>query len=155
MGLVSRLRAIVYGAETALLVALLGGMIVIAAYQVIARNLFDTGLLWGDSLVRIMVLWIAVVGALVASRTDDHIRMDVITRFLKPVQIRWLRRFTCLFTSVILGVFAWYSYQFVLFEYQDQAIVFGSVPAWIGEAILPVGMGMMSLRYLLHTFDPP
>jgi TRAP-type C4-dicarboxylate transport system permease small subunit len=155
MGLIKRIQSVIHGAETALLVSLLACMVLIAAYQVLARNLFDTGLLWGDTLVRILVLWIAVVGALVASRTDQHIRIDILTRFLKPEQTRWIKRFACLFTAVVLAVFAWHSYQFVLFEYEDQAIVFGSVPAWIGEAVMPAGMGLMSLRYLLHTLDPP
>ena len=46
--------------EDTILVLLLVCLLGLAAYQVVARNLFDTGILWGDSLVRVLVLWLAV-----------------------------------------------------------------------------------------------
>ena len=49
--------------ENAILVSVLTSMVLVATYQVIARNFFDTGLLWGDALVRVLVLWVALVGA--------------------------------------------------------------------------------------------
>ena len=141
--------------ESALLVTVLAAMMLLAAWQVVARNFFDTGLLWGDALVRVLVLWGAMVGAMVASRKDEHIRIDIVSRFASESFKPWLQRFACAFTCVVLGVFAWFSFKFVRFEYQDGVIAFASVPAWVCEAILPVGAGVMSLRYLLHTVKPP
>ena len=141
--------------EDGVLALILAAMIALAAYQVIARNLFDTGLLWGDALVRVLVIWVALVGAMVASRNDDHIRIDVLTRFAPPHWQRPLKRFANAFTCMVLGVFAWHSYRFVRFEYEDGTLAFASVPAWACEAILPVGAAVISLRYLLHTLDPP
>ena len=59
-------------------------MVSVAAWQVLARNLFGGGILWGDSFVRALVLWVAFVGAMVASRSDNHINIDwyVITQRL-------------------------------------------------------------------------
>jgi len=141
--------------ESGILVAVLTSMILVAAYQVVARNFFDTGLLWGDGLVRVLVLWIALVGAMVASRDDGHIRMDILSRFVSARVNRHLKRFTCAFTCVVLFVFGWYSLQFVLIEFEDQMIAFASVPAWVCESIMPVGAFVMGFRYLLHVFSPP
>ena len=47
--------------EDALLVLLLLGMIGMAAGQVLLRNFFD-GVYWGDSAVRVMVLWVTMFG---------------------------------------------------------------------------------------------
>ena len=141
--------------ESALLVAVLAAMMLLAAWQVVARNFFDTGLLWGDALVRVLVLWGAMVGAMVASRKDEHIRIDILSRFAGDSFKPWLQRFSCAFTCVVLAVFAWFSFKFVRFEYQDGVIAFASVPAWACEAILPAGAGVMSLRYLLHVVEPP
>ncbi len=141
--------------EDGILALLLAAMIALVAYQVIARNLFDTGLLWGDALVRVLVIWVAMIGAMVASRNDDHIRIDLLARFVPP---RWqwlLKRFANAFTCAVMGVFAWHSTRFVHFEYEDGTLAFASVPAWACEAVLPVGAAVIGLRYLLHTFDPP
>lgn len=140
--------------EDALLVLILAAIIGVAAYQVAARNLFDTGLLWGDALVRVLVIWVAMVGAMVASRSDDHIRIDLAARFAPARWRPWLARFANGFTCAVLGVFAWFSLEFVRFEHEDGMIAFGAVPAWLCEAILPLGAAVMCLRYLLHALAP-
>ena len=75
--------------EDGILVLLLMTMIGVAASQVILRNFFDAGLYWGDSLVRVTVLWVALVGAMVASRDDSHIRVDLLSRMVKPEHEHW------------------------------------------------------------------
>ena len=80
--MIDRLSGALRFVENALLVALLSAMIALAAYQVVARNFFDTGILWGDALVRVLVLWVTFIGATIASRQDEHIRIDLLTRFI-------------------------------------------------------------------------
>ena len=142
-------------AENTLLVTALSLMIGLAAYQVLARNFFDTGILWGDALVRVLVLWVTFVGAMVASRNDEHIRMDLLSRFVNPDSQLLLQRFRSLFTALIAGVFTWYSLQFVLLDYEDGITAFAKVPAWICELIMPAGGAVITLRYLIHTVFPP
>ena len=146
-----RLLAGIRFIESGLLVLLLSSMILLAAYQVIARNFFDTGLLWGDALVRVLVLWVTFIGATIASRNDEHIRIDLLTRFTGERSSLWLDRFRSLFTAFIAGVFTWYSYQFVKLDYEDGIIAFAAVPAWVCELVMPVGAALICLRYLIRT----
>jgi TRAP-type C4-dicarboxylate transport system permease small subunit len=140
--------------ESGLLVGMLAAMIFLAAYQVIARNFFDSGIVWGDSLVRVLVLWITLLGAMVASRNDTHIRMDLVSQFIDAPRRILMRRFGSAFTCVICAAFAWYSFEFVRSEFEYEEVAFGQVPAWLCEAIMPVGAGVMCLRYFLHVFKP-
>lgn len=141
--------------ESGLLAVILFSLIFLAAWQVLARNFFDGGLLWGDGFVRVAVLWVTLIGAMVASRTDDHIRMDVVTRYLPDGIQNLSRRLTALFTAVVCGLFAWYSLSFVQEEMEYGTMAFGEVPAWVCATIMPVGFGIMALRYLLHVFVVP
>jgi len=143
------------GIETGLLVVLLAGLIALAAWQVLARLLFDSGLNWGDALVRVLVLWIAMLGAMIAARTDDHIRIDLIARFLSPGTQQLVRRLSALMTALVLALFTWASVGFVRTEFEDGAIAFASVPAWMCESIMPVAAAVMCLRYLLHVVKLP
>ena len=152
--LADKILAGVHFIESSLLALLLTSMIGVAALQVIMRNFFDAGLYWGDSAVRVMVLWVAMLGAMVASRKDDHIRIDLVNHFLPEHIKRHTRRVINLFTCVVLGIFAWYSAVFVGYEYEDQTIAFGEVPAWICEIIMPIGAGVMCLRYALQVIWP-
>jgi len=140
--------------EDAILVLLLVCLLGLAAYQVAARNLFDTGILWGDSLVRVLVLWLALFGAMIASRKNDHISINFLEHLIQESTKKHISRITGLFTAVICLVCAWYSYQFVLFEYEDQVTAFAKVPAWVCEAILPFAFSVIGLRYLIQVVKP-
>ncbi len=153
--MIERTLSVLKSLESGLLVAILSAMIALAGYQVIARNFFDTGLLWGDSLVRVLVLWLTFIGATIASRNDEHIRIDLLGRLFSDSWKRHSRRFASLFTSLITGVFAWYSLQFVMLDYADGIVAFAGVPAWLCESVMPLGAAVISLRYLLHVFLPP
>ena len=140
--------------EDGILVSLLILMIGMSAGQVVLRNFFDSGLYWSDSLVRVAVLWVALVGAMVASRDDSHIRIDLVSRLVSPAYKHWVERLTRLFTFIVLCLFTWGSGNFVYYEYVDEAIAFGDVPAWILEIIMPIGGGVMAVRYLLLAIKP-
>ena len=140
--------------EDALLALLLTSMIGVAVLQMILRNFFDSGLFWGNSAVQVMVLWVAMVGAMVASRNDEHIRIDLAGRYLVGPARLWVSRLVNAFVCMVLLIYAWYSLQFVRYEYEDQTIAFASVPAWWCESIMPAGAFIMAVRYALLTVRP-
>ncbi len=140
--------------ESALLVGLLGAMIGVAVYQVLARNLFDAGLIWGDPMVRVALLWVTLVGGMAAAANDQHIRIDLVTRFASPAASRHFGRLTSAFTAVVCFALAWFSVTLVLWDYRDGTTGFGVVPAWVCELIIPIGAGVMGLRYLVRALAP-
>ena len=62
----NRLERIGKALEDAIMVILLAGMILLAAGQIILRNVFDLGFIWTDELLRLLVLWLAVAGGVEA-----------------------------------------------------------------------------------------
>lgn len=140
--------------EGGLLLVLFSGMVLVAAYQIIARNWFGTGIPWGDGFVKFAVLWVALIGAMLASHGDNHIRIDALARLANPGARRIVRRITAAFTCFVTGLFAWVSAEFVVGEYQYPMVAFGTVPSWVCALILPVGFTLTSLRYLVHFLDP-
>lgn len=139
--------------EDTILVSLLLFMILMAVLQIVMRNLLDSGILWGDSLVKVLVLWIGLIGAMIASRSNNHISIDVISRYL-PLQIKKLADLlTAVFTALICGAMAYFSLGFVILEKKDGFTAFADVPAWICESIIPFAFAIISLRYILFSFN--
>ncbi|MCP4024257.1 MAG: TRAP transporter small permease [Desulfobacteraceae bacterium] len=139
--------------EDLLLISLLLFMIFIAVLQIFLRNFMGSGISWADPLVRVLVLWIGLIGAMVASRGNKHISIDIISRYL-PWRIRKeTQRITSLFTTIVCGIMAWVSIRFVLMEKADGLILFAGVPAWICEIIIPFAFAVISFRYLLFTLN--
>ncbi|MFK5949835.1 MAG: TRAP transporter small permease [Methylococcales bacterium] len=133
--------------ETSLLVGLLVMMVIIAVIQIVMRNFFGTGLIWAESLLRITVLWLALLGAMVASRKGEHIAIDVIVNKL-PGKVRYIvMRLSRVITAIICFVIAWYSLMFVIDEYQYGGIAFGIIPHWLCEAIIPFSLCIIAMRY--------
>ncbi|PLX99437.1 MAG: TRAP transporter small permease [Desulfuromonas sp.] len=137
--------------EDIFLALLLLVMIVLAVLLIVLRNVFDSGLVWGDELLRILVLWLCMVGSMAASRDDNHLTIDVVSRFLPPRFQLGVRVATHLFTALICGTIAWYSWTFVRIEAEFGSQVLGHWPSWIAQSILPLGFGLITLRYLAHT----
>lgn len=149
-----RLLGILHRIEDGIVALLLTIMIVLAATQILLRNLFDLGLAWADPLLRLLVLWVGLAGAMVATRSNKHIRIDALSRWLPP-GVRCLSdRLTQLFAALVCGMLAWHSARFVWHEAQDGLLLFDALPAWVAELILPLGFGVMTLRFLLQTLKP-
>ena len=130
---------------------LLSGLILLASMQILLRNVFSMGLAWGDGLVRLMVLWLALLGAIAASRENKQIKIDVLTRSLSGPLRRVAHFTTDVFTVIVTGLLAWHSWRFV----QDSRIYGDTLlddwPAWIFQLILPVGFLLICYRYFLRA----
>jgi TRAP-type C4-dicarboxylate transport system permease small subunit len=138
-------------AEDAVLVLILGSMILLATAQIVLRNFFEISFIWSDEALRLMVLWIAVAGAVAASRSDKHINIAVLDRFL-PGRLRTLKDVLIhAFTASVSGIVAWHSLLFVCTSHEFGDVLLGGVPAWLLQAVLPVGFGLICWRYVLFT----
>jgi len=146
-----RLEKVGRAVEDAVLVIILTGMILLAAGQIVARNFFDFGFIWSDELLRMLVLWIAVAGAVAASRTDKHINIAILDRFLPSRLNDGVKIIIDLFTAGVCAVVTWYAINFVRTSYEYGDVLLGDVPAWLLQLVLPVGFGLISWRYTLFS----
>lgn len=135
--------------EDALLVALFAGLTLLAVLQIVLRNLGSAGFLWGDGLVRVSVLWIALLGAVAASRDQKHIAIDLARRLLPARFWRLVSIVVDAFTATVCGFLAYYSWAFVRDSRAYGDTLLGDWPAWLFQLILPVGFALISYRYAL------
>ena len=125
--------------------------------QVIARE-FGTGFLLGeDDLVRMAVLWVTMVGAVVAIGDSKHIRIDLIDRLFSITarRVAWVisrHNNSCHLCSI------W----FLLFRYDrmgtyvdGHARGWSSALLWIFETVIPGSAFLMTLRFTLQAFTKP
>ncbi len=133
--------------EDALIVVVLLSMVVLAVTQILLRNLNGTSLMWVDPLLQNGVLWIGMLGAMIASRNDSHIRIDLASHYLSPAWQRGLSVLVDLFTSAVCAVVAWFSLATVREEATLGLKAFGSVPSWWLQGIIPLGFALIALRY--------
>ncbi len=143
--------------ETYLLALLVIVLVIVAGAQIILRDFFDTGISWGDPLMRSLVLWTGMLGALAAVRDDKHIALDVLQRYVSPTAQRIARVITLGATAILCATMAFYSYSLVEIDLTEsaQSGAVSAVPAWLPESILPIAFALMALRFALRAFAPP
>ena len=89
--------------EGALLVALLAVMVTLAFAQVILRH-FGLGLLWGETVLKHLVLWTGFLGAGLAAAAEKHFAWEA-AHVAAPERLKpWLRLTANLSGAVITGI---------------------------------------------------
>jgi len=146
----TRLLKNIHRIEDGILALLLFCMILLATSQIFLRNVFDSGIIWADPLLRIMVLWLGMLGALAATRENRHITIDVLTRFLSETARYASKSFTCLFSAGISALLSYHCLRYVIDEYEAKTKVITDIPAWPLELILPFAFMLIALRFSIH-----
>lgn len=133
--------------ETALLCLLLLAIVVLATLQIVFRNFFSFSLFWADELIRLAVLWLAMIGGVAASRDGRHIAIGIVGRFLPPAWRRPAAVAAALFAALVTAALAWQGYRFVSDSYAFGDTVLDGWPAWVFQSVIPVGFAIISYRF--------
>lgn len=147
--LLSRLDQFGRQLESIALVTLLSSMIVLAVGQIVLREVFDTGIIWADELLKIMVLWLAMVGSIAACRDDRHIRIDVLSHLLPDWLMQISRVIVDVFAALVCAVIAWQAWRYLQIEIEFEDRVLVDTPAWIAHVILPLAFALISYRFVI------
>ena len=146
----ARLVKVVTWTENALLIAMLALMVGLAAAQIFFRNFFGISIFGADQMLRLLVLWVAFLGAVAASREGKHIHVDASARWLPDRIKAGVVALTDLFTLSVCLVLAWQAVRFIQSAQTSGEMAFGSFPVWIAAFILPLGFTLIALRYSLR-----
>lgn len=124
-------------------------MLVLACLQISLRTFFSGGLLWIDPMLRYLVLWCGMLGAVVATRERKHIAIDVLG-YLAPEKFKaWLGLVIDIFSSLVAAVLTWAAIVFVRNEYLFGGFFLLSIPSWVWNLIFPVAFALITLHFLL------
>ena len=145
----SRLDRIGRFAENTALVTLLVAMMVLAVGQIVLREVFSTGFIWADELIKLMVLWLAMVGSIAAARDNRHIRIDALSHILPETAIKLTRVLVDVFAAAVCGVIAWHTYRYLQLEIEFEDSVLIDTPAWIAHLIVPLAFALIAYRFLV------
>lgn len=136
--------------EGVLLIILLSVMVLLAFVQVILRNVFSESLIWGEILLRHLVLWIGFLGAARATGEGRHISIDAFARFLPTRSRTIVRVITNAFAIVVCYFLLRASLTFIGDEIDFGSVVYGEVPSWYSQIIIPVGFGLMMIHFAVR-----
>ncbi|WP_428239851.1 TRAP transporter small permease [Gynuella sp.] len=148
MRFIRRLGTLWNGVEDVMLVVSLSSMMMLSVIQILMRNFMETSLVWADPLIRILVLWIALLGAMIGTRKNQHIAIDLLSHYAPTSLQSLVARFIALIASMIAFVMAYFSWRFVMSEKEYETVAFLSVHAWIFQMLIPIAFASIALRFV-------
>ena len=123
--------------------------IVILFAGVVARYGLRSPLIWSDELASILFLWLAMLGAAVAFRRGEHMRMTAIVGSAGPAMRAYLDMVATSAALAFLLLIAWPAYDYAYEESFITTPALQIANIWRAAA-LPVGIFLMALFALLR-----
>ena len=137
--------------ENATLVVLLASMILLGVGQILLREIFATGIIWADELIKLIVLWLAMIGSIAATRDNRHIRVDALSHLLPDKVVIATRLLVDVFAAIVCAVIAWHAWRYLQVDIEFENTVLIDTPAWIAHAVLPAAFALVSYRFALSV----
>jgi TRAP-type C4-dicarboxylate transport system permease small subunit len=130
-----------------LLAAELLAMVFLSGLQILLRNVFESGLLWIDPVLRHLVLLLAFTGAIVATGVKRHVQINALGRLLHGRALRAAGTAVAASAAAISLALAHASLMLLRDEIEFGEIVFLGVPSWVVVAVFPVSFLALAFRF--------
>ena len=150
MKFLKKIQAFIIQIECFSVILLLMLMMTLAFSQVIMRNLFSFSFIWADVVVRMCVLWVAILGASIATSERAHIHINFGTKPPPKPYDSYLEAFLTLLTTTVCFFFSLVALKFVSVEIASESVVDAlNAPEWVFTTIFPIGFIVMTFKFLL------
>jgi TRAP-type transport system small permease protein len=136
-----------------LFLALATGLLGVLLFaNVLLRYVFRSPFAWMEEGVVMVFVWVVFVGVSAAFRTHQHLRIDVLVRFLDARLTAIVGSLAVIVTFVILGFLVKLGYDYALFVANNRTPVLRISAAWIYVG-LPLGMALSIVHVLRQALD--
>ena len=128
---------------------LVGAEILILFGGVVSRYVFDRPQVWSDELASTLFLWLAMLGAVIAFRRDEHMRMTACVAMLPRHWRAALDTFATGAALAFLLLIAWPTYQYALYQLPITTSALEITDTWRAAA-MPAGIALMIVFAMLR-----
>jgi tripartite ATP-independent transporter DctM subunit len=140
-------------AENLLLAAALAAMALLPLAEILLRATFQVGISGAASLTQHLALIAGMLGAAVAAREGRLLSLSTLDLLLQG-RSALLARFFARTAAVIIGaLLCLASVEFVLAERAAGNVIAYDIPVWLGQAALPLGFALITLRLACAATD--
>lgn len=138
------------------LILVIAALLLFSSWAVVSRMLHSTNL-WAEPLSRHLVFLSLFLGATLAVANDQHIRMDIVSRYLELKQSKRLELILTIvlysLVLVFLTVLLYASWHYYLIESSTPTDAFLFFKLHHMLLLIPGGLSLISFRFLTQLLD--
>ncbi|MEC9302646.1 MAG: TRAP transporter large permease subunit [Acidobacteriota bacterium] len=136
--------------ENAVAIAILVAMTVLPLIEIASRIIIGRGISGSIVVVQNFTLWITLLGAALASRSERLLALST-QRFLPVHTQRFVKIFTSVIAVAVTSTLVVASFEFVDIERDFGDVISWDIPIWLVLSVLPVGFGAITGRLIGHA----
>lgn len=140
--------------ENGLSAAALLLMALLPVTELCLRTFFNTGIPGTSGYVQHLTLWVAFLGAMIASRQNRHINLSTGLMIVPKRLEAQAKAVAGLFSTAVTTALCWASVQFIETETESSVMLGGWLPVWATELVLPLSFAVMAARFILQAGGP-
>lgn len=127
--------------------------VLVSTYTVIMRYIFNDSPIWGLEIFEFLMTWAIFLAFGMALRENHHIVVDLLYDRL-PFQVK---RVISVIANLIGAGFSIFmtvtGAQMIALAYEQQIVTIDvGIPIWIPYIVMPVGMGLLALQFLVKCY---
>jgi C4-dicarboxylate transporter DctM subunit len=105
----------------------------------------------GADYLQQVVLWLAFLGGLVATRERRHLSLSTAELFGRGAVRRFGRVLAAAVSAATVGILTYAAVGLVLANREEGKTLMGGVPVWVLELVMPAALALMTLRFAGHA----
>ncbi len=152
-GSLQRIGNCIRRVESIYLVILMASLVVLSFIQIAGRLLLNQGFFWADPIINHLVMWSALAGAVAATRSNEHINIDIFQRLLSRRDRALVQAGMFLVSVLICVILIHASIRFIIDEYHMGPVIVAPVRSWILQLPIPLSFLFIGLRFLMLAVD--
>lgn len=140
--------------EKGLLLVMVTAIVILPLGQIALRTTGNGGFPWGHEVVRVLLLWVAFLGASLATAERRHITIDLMDRSLSPRGKAMFNLAAQLFALVVVGYLARVGFTFIGIQMDmgDETAIL-RFPVWATLSVIPFSLTVIAWRIVMLSVE--
>jgi TRAP-type C4-dicarboxylate transport system permease small subunit len=125
-------------------------IVLLISYDVTMRYFFNEPQVFVDEVASFLEVLVIFGGAAYTFRAGGHVRVDLVTGWLRPTARAWLRLVTLLIGVAFLAIVIWVTGQSAMTAWRyGRVSAVMLYPFWFPMAFVPAGLALMGLAMVV------
>lgn len=123
-------------------------LIILAAWAagIWGSNRLEVGYSWAPQVSLVLLLWMAFLGASMATHDRKHLAVDAVRKLIPPHRERAFNAASGFLAATVTAAFLYLATSYLLKRIGEDPEP-GKIPDWIKVLSIPVSLGIMTLRF--------
>lgn len=113
-------------------------------------NKLDVGYSWAPQVSLVLLLWMAFLGASMATHEGKHLAVDAVRKLVPPHRERAFNATSQMVAGIVTAGFLYLSVTYLLKRLGEDPEP-GKIPDWFKVLSIPVALGIMTLRFVGYS----